>query len=43
MYKVGVIGDRASVLGFQSVGLSVFPVSSGDEARKLVHKLAEED
>lgn len=43
MYKVGVIGDRASVLGFQSVGLDVFPVNSGEDARKLVHRLAGEE
>ena len=25
MYKIGVIGDRESVLGFKAVGLEVFP------------------
>ncbi|MBQ5955335.1 MAG: V-type ATP synthase subunit F, partial [Firmicutes bacterium] len=26
MYKIGVIGDRESILGFKAVGLDVFPI-----------------
>lgn len=33
MYKIGIIGDRDSVLGFMALGFAVFDVSSGDEAR----------
>ncbi len=40
MYKIGVIGDRDSVLGFKAVGLDVFPCSRGDEAKKVLHQLA---
>jgi V/A-type H+-transporting ATPase subunit F len=40
MYKIGVIGDRDSVLGFKAVGLDVFPVSQSDEAKKILHDLA---
>jgi V/A-type H+-transporting ATPase subunit F len=37
MYKIAVIGDRSSVLGFQAVGLSVFPVMNSYEARSALH------
>jgi len=33
MYKIGVIGDYQSVLGFKAVGLDVFDCSSADEAK----------
>ena len=32
MYKIGVIGDRESVLGFKAVGLTVFSCDSREEA-----------
>ena len=41
MYKIGVIGDKDSVLGFKALGLSVFPVIEPGEAEKLVGELAE--
>lgn len=40
MHKIGVIGDRDSILGFKSVGFSVFPVKSPAEAETLLHELA---
>lgn len=42
MHKVGVIGDRDSVLFFRALGFEVYPVMPGDteETRKLVDKLA---
>ncbi len=43
MYKIGVIGDRDSVMGFQVLGLDTFPVTDADETRRLIHKLAKED
>lgn len=42
MFKIAVLGDRESVLGFRSLGLSVFPCSP-EEAAKTLHKLAEEN
>ena len=35
MYKIGVIGDRESVLGFKAVGLTVFSCDSQEEALRL--------
>lgn len=39
MYKIGVIGDRESVLGFKAVGLDVFPCDSSEEAKKVLNKV----
>ena len=43
MYKISVVGDKDSVLGFKALGLDVHPVDSVEEARKTVHVLAKED
>lgn len=43
MYKIGVIGDRESILGFKAVGLDVFPVDDPDEAKKILKRIAKED
>lgn len=42
-YKIGVIGDRQSVLSFGALGLSVFPVENGQDGRQTLHRLAKED
>ena len=33
MYKIGIIGDRDSVLGFMALGFGVFDVSDAGEAK----------
>ena len=43
MYKIAVMGDRDSVLGFQALGLSVFPVTEAAEAKRTLHSLARND
>lgn len=43
MYKIAVMGDRDSVLGFQALGLEVFPCEEAAEARKTLHRLAHSD
>lgn len=43
MYKIAVLGDRDSVLGFKALGLDVFPAESTDEARTTLHTLATGD
>lgn len=40
MYKIGVVGDKDSVLAFKAIGIDVFPVVEYDEARKVIDKLA---
>ena len=43
MYKIAVIGDRESVYGFSSLGIDIYPAYTGDEAEKLIDKLAKEN
>ena len=42
MYKIAVVGDKDSVLGFKALGLDVHPVENVEQARKAVHTLAKE-
>ena len=39
-YKIAVLGDRDSVLGFKALGLDVFPAGTVEEARNILHELA---
>jgi len=41
MYKIGVIGEKDAVLGFKSLGFSVFPVENKEQAEKTLSELAE--
>lgn len=43
MYKVGVVGDKDSIMGFLALGINIFPAYDGDEIKKTIHKLAESD
>ena len=43
MYKIAVVGDKDSVLGFKALGLETHPVDSVEQARKAVHALAKEN
>ena len=43
MYKIAVLGDRDSVLGFKALGLDTFFVEEADEARHTLHRIAKED
>jgi V/A-type H+-transporting ATPase subunit F len=42
MYKIGVIGEKDSVLGFKALGFDVFPTLSAEEAEETLHRLASE-
>ena len=39
MYKIGVIGEHGSVIGFKALGLDVFPATNADEAKKVLRDL----
>lgn len=39
-YRIAVIGDWESVMGFRALGLDTYPVTSVDEARDKVRQLA---
>ncbi len=42
MYKIAVIGDKDSVLGFKALGVAAFPVTSTEGASQVLRKLARE-
>lgn len=41
--KIGVVGDKDSVLAFKALGIDVFPVNEPEEARKIIDKLARDN
>ena len=43
MYKIAVIGDRDSVLGFKALGLDTVFADSGEEARTAIQRLVAEN
>jgi V/A-type H+-transporting ATPase subunit F len=40
MYKIGVIGDKDSILPFKALGVEVFPIIGAEEARRTLDTLA---
>lgn len=43
MYKIAVMGDRESVLGFMALGFAVLAVSEKEEAEKTLKALAHDN
>ncbi|MBO5938236.1 MAG: V-type ATP synthase subunit F [Clostridia bacterium] len=39
MYKIGIIGERDSVLGFMALGFSVHEAENASEAEEALHAL----
>ena len=39
MYKIGIIGERDSVLGFMALGFAVHEVQGGEEASQKISEL----
>ena len=39
-YRIAVIGDWDSVMGFRALGLDTYPVTDAEEAREKVRELA---
>ena len=42
-YRIAVMGDKDSVLGFKALGLATYAVDSAEEARTTLHRIAKED
>lgn len=40
MYKIGVVGDKDSILAFKAIGIDVYPVLETEEARKTIDRMA---
>ncbi len=43
MSKAAVIGSRDSILGFKSLGISIFSVKDGEEASRTLAAIAKDD
>lgn len=43
MYKIGIIGERDSVLGFMAIGFAVHEAPDPDTARTILHTLAKDE
>lgn len=41
MYKIAAMGDRDSIYGFASLGISIFPIDDSQEAVKTLRKISE--
>jgi V/A-type H+/Na+-transporting ATPase subunit F len=42
MYKVAVVGDKDSILGFKALGVATYPVTGSDEALRALHEIVRE-
>jgi V/A-type H+-transporting ATPase subunit F len=42
-YRIAVLGDRESVLGFKALGLDVYCADTVEQAKSTLHRLAKED
>lgn len=40
MYKIGVVGDKDSILAFKALGIDVYPAVEAEEAKKIIDKMA---
>ena len=43
MYRIAVIGDPDSVLGFKALGMEVCPAEDVEQARQAIHRMAKEN
>lgn len=43
MYKVGVIGDMDSIMGFLAIGIDIFPAYEAQEIKRTIINLAEQN
>lgn len=43
MYKIAVIGDKDSILGFKVLGVHVFSVIDARDARKILDRIAKQE
>ena len=42
MYKIALVGDRDSIIGFQLLGISIFPVTNKEETINILNELIKE-
>ena len=42
MYKIALVGDKDSIIGFQLLGISIFPVTDKEETINVFNELIKE-
>jgi len=43
MYKIALMGDRDTIIGFKLLGVSIFPVNKKEESVETLNKLVKEE
>lgn len=43
MYKIAVVGDKESILGFSAIGMDMYPAYNEGDIKKIIPKLIEEN
>ena len=43
MYKIAIIGDRDSVLGYMALGFATYEAPNAEEAGKILHRLVKDE
>ena len=43
MYKIAVVGDKESILGFSAIGMDMYPAYEENDIKQIIPKLIEED
>lgn len=43
MYKIAVVGDKESILGFSGVGMDIYPAYEESDIKEIIPKLIEEN
>ena len=43
MYKIAVVGDKESILGFSAIGMDMYPAYVEEDIKKIIPKLIEEN
>lgn len=43
MYKIAVIGDKESILGFSAIGMDIYPAYEEEEVKRIIPQLIEEN
>ncbi len=42
-YKIAIVGSPQAILGFKALGVVAFPVSSAEEGRQVLKKIADDE
>ncbi len=43
MYKIALMGNRETIIGFKLLGISIFPVKKKEESVEILNKLVREE